>query len=87
MLRLANLAPDIDDATLARIEAPHCVAGLLIVPGGRVVGCAPILGFMLGWEGGRAKRYCRRKGWRFAVILERRTSAEARRRLRRRGVL
>lgn len=85
MLRLA-LTDASQDATLVRVEAPHCVAGLLIMPGGHVVGCAPILRFMLGWQGGRAIRYCRRKGWRFAVIAKRRSHAEVKRRLRELGI-
>ena len=48
--------------TLVRIEAPHFVAGL-DAEGGRVVRAAPIVRYMIGWDGRRVARYCASKGW------------------------
>jgi hypothetical protein len=48
--------------TLIRIVAPHFVAGLE-AEHGRVVRAAPILRYMLGWEGARVAGYCRSKRW------------------------
>ena len=47
---------------LIRIEAPHFVAGIE-ARGGRVVRAAPILAYMLGWDGARVAQYAKRRGW------------------------
>lgn len=47
---------------VVRIVAPHFVAG--IVPhNGRVVNAAPILRYMIHWNGKRVADYCKAKGW------------------------
>jgi type IV secretory pathway protease TraF len=48
--------------TLVRIEAPHFVAGI-VAEDGRVARTAPILRYMLGWDGQRVAAYVRSKGW------------------------
>jgi hypothetical protein len=47
---------------LIRIEAPHFVAGIE-ARDGRVVRTAPILAYMLGWDGARVAQYAKRRGW------------------------
>lgn len=53
--------------TLVRIEAPHFVAGLTAA-NGRVIRVAPILAYMIGWEGRQVAWYCSRKGWRWQAL-------------------
>ena len=53
---------DIHDV-LVRIEAPHFVAGIE-ARAGRVVRAAPILAYMLGWDGARVAQHAQRRGWR-----------------------
>lgn len=52
---------------LLRIMAPHFVAGIE-VDGGRVVRAAPIVRYMVGWDGPRFHHYCRKKGWTWEVV-------------------
>lgn len=47
--------------SLIRITAPHFVAGL--EADGTVKRTAPILGYMLGWDGRKVADYCKAKGW------------------------
>lgn len=47
---------------LIRVVAPHFVAGLEAADG-VVVRTAPILKYMVGWQGRRFARYVTRKGW------------------------
>jgi hypothetical protein len=47
---------------LFRVVAPHFVAGIVVV-GGRIVEAAPIIRYMVGWNGAHLVRYCRSKGW------------------------
>lgn len=51
--------------TLIRIVAPHFVAGV-IARGGVIVEAAPIVRYMLGWDGRRFAAYCRRQQWEYA---------------------
>jgi hypothetical protein len=53
--------------TLVRIEAPHFVAGI-VAENGRVVRTAPILHYMLGWDGRRVAAYVRAKGWAWVLV-------------------
>lgn len=53
--------------TLARIEAPHFVAGI-VARNGRVAEAAPIVRYMVGWNGQRVADYCRRKRWTCARV-------------------
>lgn len=54
--------------TIGRIVAPHFVAGFEIVD--RKVGrwCAPIIRYMVGWDGRKVGDYCKRKGWELQVL-------------------
>lgn len=52
---------------LARIEAPHFVAGLDI-EARRVTRTAPILAYMAGWPVRRVLVYCKRKQWLFRRV-------------------
>jgi hypothetical protein len=45
-----------------QITAPHFCAGV-VARDGRVVAAAPIVRYMVGWDGRRVRDYCRRKGW------------------------
>jgi hypothetical protein len=47
---------------LIRIVAPHFVAGIE-ARDGRVIRAAPILAYMLGWDGARVAQYAKRRGW------------------------
>jgi hypothetical protein len=53
--------------TLCRIEAPHFVAGIIAMDG-RVIRAAPILKYMLGWNGVAVRDYCRKKHWALQVV-------------------
>jgi hypothetical protein len=46
---------------LVRIVAPHFVAA--VVADSVVRECAPILSYMMGWNGRQVADYCKRKGW------------------------
>jgi hypothetical protein len=50
-----------------RVVARHFVAGLVAVDG-RVVRAAPILRYMLGWDGARVATYVQAKGWEWARL-------------------
>ncbi len=47
---------------LILIEAPHFAAGI-VARDGKVTVAAPILIYMLGWDGKQVADYCRSKGW------------------------
>jgi len=47
---------------LIRITAPHFTTAL-VAAGGVVIEAAPILNYMMGWNGAEVARYCRAKGW------------------------
>jgi len=51
------------------IDAPHFYAGL-VAEDGRVTETAPILRYMMGWDGERVAAYCRRKGWTWIRVEE-----------------
>lgn len=53
--------------TLVQITAPHFVAGLQ-AEDGRVVRAAPIIKYMIGWDGGGLKSWCHHKGWTYQVV-------------------
>jgi hypothetical protein len=52
---------------LVRITAPHFVA-CLEASGGVVVRAAPIINYMLGWDGRRVARYSDSKGWTWQLV-------------------
>jgi hypothetical protein len=52
---------------LIRITAPHFVAEL-VAANGCVVEAAPIVKYMMGWNGAQVARYCRSKGWTWEVL-------------------
>ena len=52
---------------LARIVAPHFVAGI-VVHDGRVTEAAPIVRYMVGWSPRRVLAYVDRKGWSVARV-------------------
>lgn len=54
---------------LARIEAPHFVAGL-VLRRDRVIAAAPIVAYMArgNWTRDRAWHYCSAKGWRVRIV-------------------
>lgn len=54
---------------LARIEAPHFVAGITLKDD-HVVIAAPIVKYMGGWSRDRVRDYCKEKGWRIAVVRD-----------------
>lgn len=49
-------------AYVARVVAPHFVAGIE-VDQGEIVSTAPILKYMVGWKGREVIAYCVRRGW------------------------
>lgn len=49
--------------TLARIVAPHFVAGLILNEAERVTHAAPILRYMVGWTAPRVRAFVALKGW------------------------
>lgn len=56
--------------TLVRIvsnSSPTFVAGL-VAEDGEVVRAAPIIGYMLGWDGRRVAAYCALRGWTWEVV-------------------
>jgi hypothetical protein len=54
---------------LMRVIAPHFVAGV-VVRGAAIVEAAPIVRYMIGWNGRRFARYCGERRWRFEVVDE-----------------
>lgn len=48
---------------LARIVAPHFVAGIEIARNATVIEAAPIVRYMIGWSARRVKRYVSAKRW------------------------
>lgn len=54
---------------LARIEAPHFVAGI-VLKNDVVVIAADILKYMGGWTREQVRNYCNTKGWRVTVVKE-----------------
>lgn len=52
---------------LARIEAKHFVAGL-VLEADKVIIAAPIIRYMLGWSRERVREYAGEKGWRAQII-------------------
>lgn len=57
-----------DASVLLRVTAPHFVAGVVLLAGETAYRCAPILGYMRGWDSGRIRAYVRRKGWHLEEI-------------------
>lgn len=55
-------------AELARISAPHFVAGVLLDEDGVVTKAPPIVRYMVGWTRHRLVNYCAEKGWIVQVI-------------------
>lgn len=55
-------------STLARIVAPHFVAGIVLDERARVAQAAPIIGYMHGWTARRVAAYVDRKGWVIARV-------------------
>lgn len=54
---------------LARIEAPHFVAGI-VLKCGRVVIAADVVKYMGGWSRDKVRDYCQQKGWKVSVVKE-----------------
>lgn len=52
---------------MIRIVAPHFVAGVVVV-GGVVTACAPIVKYMRGWAADRVHSYAKSKGWKTETI-------------------
>ena len=48
--------------TLITIDAPHFNAGI-VARDGIVIEAAPIVRYMIGWDGKRVVDYCRAHGW------------------------
>ena len=53
---------------LARIVAPHFVAGIELNLNGGLHRCAPIVAYMRDWPPRRIKTYCDRKRWSIARV-------------------
>jgi hypothetical protein len=54
---------------LARITAPHFVAGIALGTDDRVTEAAPIVRYMLGWDRDRVREFVRGRGWRIERIV------------------
>ena len=54
---------------LARIVAPHFIAGIILKED-RVVQAAPIVSYMINWSRNRVINYCRSKSWTVSVVNE-----------------
>ena len=52
---------------LIQITAQHFVAGL-IAEQGRVIQAAPVIRYMIGWDGRQVVDYCARKRWQCARV-------------------
>ena len=48
--------------TIIQIDAPHFCASI-VAAGGKVKTAAPILKYMVGWNGPEVANYCRFKKW------------------------
>lgn len=57
-----------DRRLLARIVAPHFVAGI-VLEGTTVVEAAPIVRYMVGWSAKRVHAICLDKKWTIARVL------------------
>lgn len=55
--------------TVARIVAPHFVAGI-IMSGDRCIRAAPILGWAVGRDTTDLRAYFRAKGWESSILPE-----------------
>ena len=55
------------ERALYRISAWHFVVGFE-TEDGKVVFSAPILKYMVGWNVGRVKQYCKTKGWKLETV-------------------
>lgn len=61
---------------LIQIDAPHFCAGL-VAENGKVCETAPILSYMVGWDGLRVADYCRRKGWKWERVGDDRSPTDS----------
>jgi hypothetical protein len=64
----ADLQVQESESVLIRVVAPHFVAGV-VARGRIVIEAAPILRYMLGWDGRHFADYCRHKGWKYEVLV------------------
>jgi hypothetical protein len=48
---------------IVQITAPHFCAGLIAFEGGTCFEAAPIIRYMIGWNGQQVQDYCIKKGW------------------------
>lgn len=55
---------------LIQIAAPHFTAGVVLA-NFRVTDAAPVVKYMRGWRSVEVLNYCRRKGWRSSLIVDR----------------
>lgn len=55
--------------TLASIDAPHFVAGIVLWDD-VVVEVSPIVKYMKGWSRKQVRQYCERKSWRIICVHE-----------------
>lgn len=53
-----------------QITAPHFVAGFVVL-NGKVIETAPIVRYMIGWNGTTFRLYCSKKGWSYQELLPR----------------
>ena len=62
---------------IARIEAPHFTAGI-VLRNDRVVEAAPIVAYMKTkrWTRGKVKEYCAEKGWKVKALSSKWVPAE-----------
>ena len=58
-----------DVETLAAIDAPHFMAGIVLRKD-KVVEAADIVRYMRGWSRDRVRQYCKDKGWKVSVVTE-----------------
>jgi hypothetical protein len=66
-----------DNELLARIEAPHFTA-CLVLKADVVVIAADIVRFMGGWPRDRVRDYCHQKGWRITAVAQQCATKRAR---------
>jgi hypothetical protein len=52
---------------LIRISAPHFVCGV-VAEAGRIVTAAPIVAYMIGWNGRKFADYCKEKKWKWEKL-------------------
>ncbi len=55
--------------TLAAIDAPHFLAGIVLADD-RVIEAADVVKYMRGWRRAQVRDYCHRKGWQVSVVSE-----------------